>query len=174
MEKQPKNRELVKRKLLFLAGLVNIKELSGFADYIGEERTKVYGWVRNGNIADTGAILAKFPKINRKWLTGTEENIYIDAVDNGWQQKTKATIEPGNEKQRSKISLQSKRPTQTDPCLMEVVQWMDEYFTQYPHQTPAFSREMAEQWDSFRQFLEKKGNGGGVDARSQAKVSNSD
>ena len=88
--------------------------------------------------------------------------------------KIKATIEPGNNRQRSKISDQSKRPTQTDPCLIEIVQWMDEYFGEFPHQTPAFSRDMADQWDSFQKFLEKKREGGTVATQPRSKVSNSD
>ena len=68
------NSELVKKILLDLAVFAKVKGIKGLADYIGEKPTRVYGWIRNGTIADTGKILTKFPKIDYNWLkTGTGE-----------------------------------------------------------------------------------------------------
>lgn len=68
-----KNSQMVKKVLLALADKKNLKGLKGVAAYIGVPETTVYGWVRNGNIADTGPILAMFPDVNLEWLrTGGE------------------------------------------------------------------------------------------------------
>ena len=63
-----KNSQMVKKVLLTLAKKKNLKGLKGVAAYIGVPETTVYGWVRNGNIADTGPILAMFPDVDIEWL----------------------------------------------------------------------------------------------------------
>lgn len=69
-----KNSQMVKKILLALAEKKNLKGLKGVAAYIGVPETTVYGWVRNGNIADTGPILAMFPDVDLEWLRSGGES----------------------------------------------------------------------------------------------------
>lgn len=80
---QHNKKDLVKKILLALASLYNVKGLKGVAGYLGVPKTQVYGWVRNGNITETGIILAKSPDINREWLKTGEGRMLLVEVESG-------------------------------------------------------------------------------------------
>lgn len=65
---QEKKRLSTKEVLLRIAEHVNVKKIRGLAEYLGENENKLYAWVRSGNIADVGVILAKNPEINPEWI----------------------------------------------------------------------------------------------------------
>jgi len=65
---QEKKSHMVKYVLDTLADYAEVKGIRGLADFICETHGRLYGWIRNGRIVDTGSILTKFPEINKKWL----------------------------------------------------------------------------------------------------------
>ena len=65
---QSKNHKPVKKILLDLANYLKVQGVQGVAEYFGENKTRLYAWIKNGNIPDTGIILAKHPEINPSWL----------------------------------------------------------------------------------------------------------
>lgn len=90
---QVKNSQMVKNRLLELANYYKVKGLKGLAGYLGVPVTQIYGWVKNGNITDTGIFLAKCPGVNREWLKTGEgpmkpeannpQSITLDVPGNG-------------------------------------------------------------------------------------------
>jgi len=89
-DKQQKNNHMVKTILLRLAAHCNVVGLKGLALFLGVSDSKLYGWVRNGNIADTGVILTKCPEINYEWLKTGKGPMLLDnqqqsaAASEGW------------------------------------------------------------------------------------------
>ena len=65
---QDKNLVNIKKILLELADYLKVKGIRGLAAELGENENKLYGWIKNGSIGDTGSILGKHPNINREWL----------------------------------------------------------------------------------------------------------
>lgn len=96
-KKQDKNRQAVKRILLNLCGLFELKGFKQLAEYIDVPSTTVYGWIKNGNISDTGAILVKNPNINIGWLKTGEGPMLRP------QTKVAATIEPGSKEKKNQL-----------------------------------------------------------------------
>jgi len=69
---------MVKKILLTLALHLNVKGIKGLADFLGENETRLYGWVKNNKIADTGSILAKVPNISIDYLKTGKGPMLID------------------------------------------------------------------------------------------------
>jgi len=69
---------MVKKILLTLALRANVKGIQGLAEYLGEPKTRLYGWIKNGKIVDTGSILAKFQDIRIEWLKTGKGPMLID------------------------------------------------------------------------------------------------
>jgi len=65
---QDRNHADVKERLIFVAKRLNVRGVRGLAKKLGEEESRLYAWIRNGNIVDTGIILSKCPEINLEWL----------------------------------------------------------------------------------------------------------
>jgi len=78
----------VKKILLTLAEHLNVKGIRGLAEVLGEKESRLYAWIRNKNIAETGAILSKCPSINREWLRTGEGEIFRGMSAQG-EQKTR-------------------------------------------------------------------------------------
>ena len=75
---QEKNPNKVKKILLELSFYLNVKGIQGVAEYFGENRDKFYSWIKNGNIPDTGFILAKHPEISNEWLRTGKGTMTVD------------------------------------------------------------------------------------------------
>ena len=73
---QDKTQPDVKKILSDLAAYLKVKGIRGLAAEIGETESRLYAWIRNKNIAETGAILAKCPNINRDWLKTGEGEMF--------------------------------------------------------------------------------------------------
>lgn len=65
---QEKNCVDVKIIIKELCNYLNVKNVQGLARYLAENPNKIYGWTKQGNIADTGCILDKCPNIRKEWL----------------------------------------------------------------------------------------------------------
>lgn len=74
---QKKNQKFIKNILIELAKYLNVKGIQGVANYFGENRSRMYAWVKNGKIPDTGIILAKHPEISIEWLRTGEGPMLI-------------------------------------------------------------------------------------------------
>lgn len=68
----------IKKILMALAAHVNAKGIRGLARFLGESENRLYAWIKNGNIAETGVILAKFPNLRREWLKTGEGEMFED------------------------------------------------------------------------------------------------
>ena len=66
----------VKKILNDLAAHLKVKGIRGLAAELGETESRLYAWIRNRNIAETGAILAKCPNVNRDWLKTGEGEMF--------------------------------------------------------------------------------------------------
>lgn len=111
---------VTKKIISDLCRYLNLKYIQDLADYIEVPVSTVYSWIRNDKITNTGKILAKNPEINIHHLETGEEPMLIvdesniDQIPPTWPQKStqpsqgkiKATIEPGNERQRGNIERQ--------------------------------------------------------------------
>jgi len=75
LQEQKKTDTDAKRILSQLADYLNVRGIRGLANYLGESEDKLYAWTKRGNIADTGAILAKCPVINAAWLMGESDEM---------------------------------------------------------------------------------------------------
>ena len=69
---QVKKQTIAKKVLLELAKHLNVKGIHGVAEFLGEDKNKLYAWSKRGKIADTGAILGKCPEIRKDWLETAE------------------------------------------------------------------------------------------------------
>lgn len=74
--------------------------------------------------------------------------------------KIAATIEPGDKRRGSRDHATPHRPSETQACLKEIVEWMDDYFGADPAQGPVFNRDLYDRYPSFRAWCEKKRSGG--------------
>lgn len=116
---QEKKSQMVKNILGAVIEHANVKGIRELANLIGETPSKLYGWIRNGRITDTGSLLTKFPYLSITWLkTGQGPMMIIDKdninlrPESQYQDKTEglvspkiaARIEPGNELQRQRIA----------------------------------------------------------------------
>ena len=73
---QEKKQTIAKKVLLKLADHLKVKGIQGVADYLGEDKNKLYAWSKRGKIADTGTILDKCPYLNIEWLKTGEGNMF--------------------------------------------------------------------------------------------------
>jgi len=73
---QEKNNQKVKNILLTLAAHLKVKGIQGLAEFLGVPAKKLYAWIRNGNIVDTGLILTKCPNVSRDWLKTGEGDMF--------------------------------------------------------------------------------------------------
>ena len=85
-----------------MADYADVKGIRGLADCIGETHGRLYGWIRNGRIVDTGSILTKFPEINKKWLETGDGSMFKDQ-DGDWYNG------PANQTITGKNSIQAGR-----------------------------------------------------------------
>lgn len=74
---QEKKQAKTKKILLQLAEYLKVKGIQGVASHLGENPNKLYAWVKNGNIGDTGAILGKHPEIRKEWLESGEGDMLV-------------------------------------------------------------------------------------------------
>lgn len=71
---QDEKMTVAKKILTELAKHLKVKGIQGLAEYLGEDKNKLYAWSKRGNIADTGVILGKCPEVRLEWLrTGEGE-----------------------------------------------------------------------------------------------------
>ncbi|MDD3814399.1 MAG: hypothetical protein PHZ02_07110 [Desulfocapsaceae bacterium] len=117
---QVKKSQMVRKVLFDLATQANVKGIKGLAVFLNETEGRLYGWIRNGNIVDTGTILTKFPGVNIDWLkTGegpmfTETQIVSPSTSHPTlNHKITARIEPGRKTYPQKG--QDKENKKTDP-----------------------------------------------------------
>lgn len=75
---QTKKTGLVKNILLNLSDYLDVKGIQGVADFLEVRPTKLYGWIRNGKIADPWLILTKLPDINPQWLESGDGPMIIE------------------------------------------------------------------------------------------------
>lgn len=71
-----------KKILIALQEHLNIKNFKELAEYLGISTSLLYSWVRHGNIAGTGKILAKIPYLELSWLETAEGPMMIIDQDN--------------------------------------------------------------------------------------------
>jgi len=75
---------------------LNIKNYRILANHLEIEKTTIYSWLKHGNIAQTGKILAKCPYISLSWLeTGTGPMMIIDKDNIDLLPASKYQPEPG-------------------------------------------------------------------------------
>ncbi len=71
---QDLNQSKTKKIILDIVKYLNVKNIQGLAGALGENPNKIYAWIKNGKIGDTGAILGKYPEFRKEWLeTGDGE-----------------------------------------------------------------------------------------------------
>jgi transcriptional regulator with XRE-family HTH domain len=143
------------------------KELSAVS---GIDNGTISRW-KNGKIGPNDDSLRKLSEVlgcSFEWLKYGKGELEVRS------NKILASIQPGDSGKKRRLIEAGKKITQKDNSLRILVEWMDDYFGNDPDQILPFIFDLARQYPSFSEFLEKKGNGGGVDIRSQAKVSNSD
>lgn len=75
---QENNQAKTKKILLELAVYLKVKGIQGLAASLGENPNKLYAWVKNGNVGDTGCILGKHPEIRKDWLETGEGEMLLD------------------------------------------------------------------------------------------------
>jgi hypothetical protein len=113
---QQKNSRIVKKILIELAIYFNVDGLQGLAYYLGQPKTRIYAWVRNAKIAETGLILAKDRRINPDWLNTGKGDMLISESDKNYSKinhKIAARIEPGIEERRRHL-LRKKYETENE------------------------------------------------------------
>jgi hypothetical protein len=114
MNSQLKNRKMVKNILTTLAGFYKTEGLKGLAGILGVPESRVYGWVRNGKIADTGVILAKTPDINVNWLKTGEGPMLKQEQQRSRLRKTHEIYVPGDAEEDER----SEQPSSSDMLIM--------------------------------------------------------
>jgi hypothetical protein len=72
---QEKKKAKTKNILKELAIYLNVKGIQGLAEDLGQNPNKLYAWIKNGNIGDTGCILGKHPEVRKEWLETGEGEI---------------------------------------------------------------------------------------------------
>jgi len=78
---QEEKSQMVKNILNSVAELVKVKKIKGLAEFLGETESRLYGYIRNGNIVETGSFLIKIPTINVDWLrTGEGPMLLADKI----------------------------------------------------------------------------------------------
>ena len=80
---QEKKKAKTKKQLRELAVYLKVKGIQGLAADLGENPNKLYAWVKNGNIGDTGCILGKHPEIRKEWLETGEGEMLLKSGSNG-------------------------------------------------------------------------------------------
>lgn len=79
---QDNNYPDVKKRLICVANYLKVKGIRGLASELGEKESRLYAWIRNESIVDTGAILTKCPNINIEWLKTGKGEMFGDTTDN--------------------------------------------------------------------------------------------
>jgi len=74
---QDKNQSKTKQIILDIVKYLNVKNIQGLAKALGENPNKIYAWIKNGKIGDTGAILGKCPEIRKEWLETGEGEMFL-------------------------------------------------------------------------------------------------
>lgn len=69
---------MVKNLLLNISDYLDVKGIQGVAEFLEVRPTKLYGWIRNGKIADPWLILTKLPDINPQWLDSGHGPMILD------------------------------------------------------------------------------------------------
>ena len=119
---QEKNPELVKNILNQIVKHANVKGYSELAQVLGESTGRIYGWIRNGRISDTGSILTKFPEISRDWIRsgdGPMLSIGNDRKKLNKEQKIVMTIEPGPARKKGSIKTEEQQARQETEAIDE-------------------------------------------------------
>ncbi|BDD88733.1 hypothetical protein [Desulfofustis limnaeus] len=111
---QEKNQKIVKNILLSLAEYVKVKGINGVADYLGENRTRLYAWIKNNNIPDTGIILAKHPEISVDWLRTGKGPMLKQEQQKSRLRKTHEIYMPGDAEEDER----SEHPSSSDMLIM--------------------------------------------------------
>lgn len=147
-----------KKILKTLCNYLNVDSYRGLARYLKIKPTTVYGWRRNGKIADTGVILAKNPEINPLWLETGQGSITRELIG-GTAEKT-ADFGVYKKKKDDKEELQeiikANFIMQCPGYFAELFDFVGEYYGTDKEGVDRFMEDLHNGFANYRDYIREK------------------
>jgi len=143
------------REAMYLKRLRTQKELSAAT---GIDNGTISRWKKK-KIDPNDDSLRKLSEVlgcSFEWLKYGKGEIEAESKTEAVSKKVLATIEPGNKGKKRRLLEAGKQITQKDNSLRMLIEWMDDYFGNDPDQILPFIFDLARQYPTFSEFLEKK------------------